>query len=197
MTDTVRITLGFLGFIIAALAFLSFMFPEQIAERISRISKVSITPKGINLDLAIEDFQKAAEKRGEIPPDEKQAKEIINKLVGSSRILWVDDHPKGNISEISSLRKLGHIVDEVSTNNDAMRYFSLKSYNVIISDIKRDGPEGGKAGLELPALLKTVKGSLPPVIYYVGIVDEPLTKAGYPVVNLPSSLFKLLNLALN
>lgn len=197
MSDVARVTLGFLGFIIASIAFFSLVFPEQVAERISSIKKISITPKGANLELAEKLFQDAARDRGEKQIESSKVKELIGPLISSSRILWVDDDPNSNSREISALRELGHIVDEVTSNNNAMRYFSLRSYNVIISDINRKKPESGTSGLELPALLKAVKGSVPPIIYYVHVVDEPLTKDGYPVVNYPTDLFKLLNLVIN
>ncbi len=197
MSDGARITLSFLGFIMASLAFVSLVFPEQVAERISSIKSVSVSPKQINIELAASTYQTAAKDRGEPIPSDQQAKAMVEKLVSSSRILWVDDKPGGNKNEIAVLRELGHSVDQVATNNDAMRYYSLKAYNLIISDISRGKPESGNAGLELPGLLMPIRDNLPPVIYYVHNVDKPLIDRGYPVVNYPSMLFKLLDLALN
>jgi CheY-like chemotaxis protein len=107
------------------------------------------------------------------------------------QVLWVDDHPEGNRDETRALHELGLGVVIAVSNAQAVELFRTHRYAMIISDIHRQDPEPPTAGLELPAALRRIRADLPPVIYYVGVVDKPYTDEGQPVISQATELLQL------
>jgi CheY-like chemotaxis protein len=65
-------------------------------------------------------------------------------------IMWVDDHPESNETLIRLFRSAGITVDPVSSTDEAMRAFEQRSYDLVITDMRREHePEGDTAGLQL------------------------------------------------
>jgi len=61
------------------------------------------------------------------------------KLIKNPHILWVDDYPRNNTIEIKILETLGIIVDIAINTDEALRFLGKRDYDVIISDIMRNG----------------------------------------------------------
>ena len=199
MSEAARLTLSVLGVALVFLTAMSLFFPEQVGQKIGDMTKLKLSKEGIDADFesAAKNYREAA-KDGEDVPDEAQLRAELKAAAGSARIMWVDDNPENNRAVIALLRNLGHRIDVAHSNHDAVRYYSLAAYDLIISDISRSGPgESGNAGLMLPERLEAVRGGLPPLIYYVGRVDAPLTPDGQPVVNRPRELLRLIHVALD
>ncbi len=111
-------------------------------------------------------------------------------LVGK-RILWVDDHPENNKAETRMFEIFRVWITHAVSNDEAIDLLgSRKTFDLIISDIQRDG--GGESGLTLPGRLKAA-GHDVPVLFYCGILDE--TKGTPPgaraITNRPDELLHL------
>lgn len=66
-------------------------------------------------------------------------------LFNGASILWVDDHPENNKYEEAVLIELGARIARAPTTDAALASVSRASFDVIISDYKReDDPEGGQ-----------------------------------------------------
>ena len=85
-----------------------------------------------------------------------------------ARILWVDDNPSSNSSEIMLFRSLGADVHTVLSTTDAMRVLQTDRWDVVLSDMSRAGV--GAAGIELLTWIRQ-QSSHTPVIFYVGVAD--------------------------
>ena len=70
-------------------------------------------------------------------------------ITQGAQILWVDDAPDNNVYLRGLLRSLGIFVDLAKNSFDAVSMAALTKYDVIISDMKRDGDS--KAGIKLLA----------------------------------------------
>lgn len=65
-------------------------------------------------------------------------------------ILWVDDHQEWNEPLIRLFRTAGMIVDPVLSTDEAMRAFENRSYDLVITDMRRERePDGDTAGIKL------------------------------------------------
>ncbi|WP_131740596.1 response regulator [Actinomadura roseirufa] len=107
-----------------------------------------------------------------------------------ARVLWVDDHPDGNLYETVALEELGLLVTKATTTGAALAYLSSGlSFSLVISDVTRHGdPDAG------PGLLRSVREGGPdiPVIFYTldaGSRAAALLEAGASaVVETPGEL---------
>jgi hypothetical protein len=115
-----------------------------------------------------DELKRAAETKGNAELDE--AADVIGRLsrVRSTRVLWVDDNPRGNVDETLALLKLGVNVMSVGTTDLADLFLNSAHFDLVITDMTRgDDPE---AGLSLIALIKTIyarrREEAPPVIVY-------------------------------
>lgn len=65
-------------------------------------------------------------------------------------ILWVDDHPEWNDSLIRLFRTVGITVDTALSTRDAVRALGRRSYDLVISDMRREAErDGDTAGTRL------------------------------------------------
>ena len=82
-------------------------------------------------------------------------------------VLWVDDHPEGNLKERQLLRALGIDVVPVTSNDEALDAVGQRLFDLVISDIERSESESGD---KLPARLSAAGMNIP-IVFYVGRVD--------------------------
>jgi CheY-like chemotaxis protein len=80
-----------------------------------------------------------------------------------TNILWVDDHPENNAYEAEVLRKCGAKIDPVKDTADALRKLQESQYDLVISDVGRDG--NNRAGLDMLTNIRAT-ASKTPVIFY-------------------------------
>ena len=66
----------------------------------------------------------------------KRAQRILTILKGAN-ILWIDDHPKQNTSEIKVLEAFGIFVQKARSSSEALIELENNDFDVIISDIDR------------------------------------------------------------
>ena len=112
----------------------------------------------------------------------EKAKES-RKVFEGAEILWVDDHPSNNRSELRMLCSFGALVTFASTTEearDAIKAANIEArpFDIVLSDICRDlpPPPNAQGGLDMLATLQAERIMLP-VIFYVGV---PKAGAGIP-----------------
>ncbi|WP_407839340.1 response regulator [Streptomyces sp. DSM 116496] len=86
------------------------------------------------------------------------------------RILWVDDNPPGNSELIKLFRSAGMTVDTAPSTEDALAYVEQGGYDIILSDIKRNGDP--QAGIKMLRELELHKIPTPVVIYAMSFNPE-------------------------
>jgi hypothetical protein len=65
-------------------------------------------------------------------------------LLSGMRVLWVDDNPADNGSELHLLNSLGIAVDQVNSTSEALSQLGSNKYDAVVSDIERKGePDAG------------------------------------------------------
>ena len=100
---------------------------------------------GVEVSFISEAIKEAGVRLGDNQPSindrtvvARRAKRIAPLLQGS-QVLWVDDIPSSIISELRILRSLGMFIDQVQTSKEALSMLSRIKYDVVISDIYREG----------------------------------------------------------
>ncbi|WP_077060343.1 response regulator [Streptomyces sp. MP131-18] len=78
-------------------------------------------------------------------------------------LLWVDDHPEGNAPLVELFRTVGMTVDVVLSTEDAVPRIPRRPYDVIISDLDRDGDP--QAGIKMLRELERYHIAVPVLIY--------------------------------
>ncbi|MFJ3518139.1 MULTISPECIES: response regulator [unclassified Streptomyces] len=86
------------------------------------------------------------------------------------RILWVDDNALGNSELIKLFRSAGMTVDAVTSTEDAIAYVGQGGYDIILSDIKRNGDP--QAGIKMLRELERHQILTPVVIYAMAFDPE-------------------------
>ena len=98
-----------------------------------------------------------------------QARRLID-LPEPKRVLWVDDHPENNTTEVGALTKLQIEVAAVRSTEEALARLSETSghggFDLVISDWGRDA-EGPLAGLRFLATMR-LRHHAQPVVFYHG-----------------------------
>lgn len=142
---------------------------DELLPRMSRFKAfgVELTFVRVELDSAITK-QAARVSENDRSQVLRRAQRVAPLLQGAL-ILWVDDHPEGNIPERRILRSFGTFVDMARSTDDALSMLQQRDYDVVISDIKRDGVQG-EEGLNLLAKMKA-SGLYRWTIFYVGQID--------------------------
>jgi CheY-like chemotaxis protein len=117
----------------------------------------------------------------------RRAEIVVPLLHPEARVLWVDDHPENNNSEREILEALDIGVDEVISTDQALARFAPDTYDLIISDMVRDGE--AEAGLQLLSEMAR-RGIDAPVIFYVGWIDpsKGVPPGGFAITARPDEL---------
>lgn len=182
--------------LVVIILFLVF-FPRLVRRLFAGASvrEVRIGFGGISVKLAADEIQRANEIWELAGPDAAEIQARLAALVRIPHVLWVDDRPDDTRHERRALQFIGYDVVVVGSNDAAAHHYAKRRVDVVVSDIKRRN-EGEDAGLKLPGRLAQVRAPSPPVVYYLGQVDAPVTPQGYPVTDTPLELFRLIGDAL-
>jgi CheY-like chemotaxis protein len=114
--------------------------------------------------------------------------QVVERAIRGARILWVDDHPEGNIWEHNCLITLGAHVKTVETTRTAVACLEREGYDLLISDIDREGR--GTTGLyDLPRLHSAGAGL--PVVFYVMNLQPGVPPGAFGVTAHPDALLHL------
>ncbi|QCK88198.1 hypothetical protein E8L99_21775 [Phreatobacter aquaticus] len=150
-----------------AIGLVAVIGPARIRYAFSQAKKLSFG--GFELQLKSELEQAAASKN--IAMDNfnlgtlERRLDRLRELFVTAHILWIDDNPAGNLSEMRILRSFGATIEIARSDESARTSLQRSIFDLVLSDMSRDGnPRAG--ALFLPE----VKNSLfsPPIIFYVG-----------------------------
>lgn len=89
-------------------------------------------------------------------------------LLRKMRVLWVDDNPINNISEMTILLSVGVHIDVVTSTEEALSRLSANDYDLVISDIARDGVSD--EGLRFLSQVRS-RQLHRPIVFYAGVID--------------------------
>ncbi|WP_436763555.1 response regulator [Streptosporangium sp. V21-05] len=130
-------------------------FLETVLPRVTTIGamgfEVTLTRVEILLDKAAESTSGDA---GASPaPTRTTRKAVLRRLehaadyLKDGRILWVDDIPSNNRYLTEMFQELGMKVDQVTSTSEALVFLDRASYDLVISDVRRD--HDGRAGMRM------------------------------------------------
>ena len=131
------------------------------------------------VDAVAEEIEKASIAKGSSLPNPALVRDQAQTLIDTfdqKRVVWVDDRPEGNQSEIAALSKLQIEVVIVRSTDEAMARIAgdTEGFDLVISDWERAG-ELPEAGLELLQRLRRAKKTMPVVFYHGSF--EPTQRA--------------------
>jgi CheY-like chemotaxis protein len=114
--------------------------------------------------------------------------QVVQKAVRGARILWIDDRPKGNVSEHDCLTGLGAVVKTAETTRSAIALLVRERYDLILSDIAREHRD--HAGIDdLPKLLALAPAV--PIVLYVGQRKPGVPASVFGITDRPDELLHL------
>lgn len=136
-------------------------------------------------DYAKNQVEKLTQSIQDLPPTKRVS------LLGCG-ILWVDDKPINNSYEIGFLRSLGASIDTVTSTREAVDAIADKSYDLIISDVRRyeNGVANPEAGYQLLEWLISKQCHIP-LIYYTATkrtLDKNRTKMAFAITGRSAEL---------
>lgn len=113
---------------------------------------------------------------------------LVSTVIRGARILWVDDLPANNHAECRLLEAFGAEVRQARSTQEGVSALALGRWDLLLSDMERDGVPD--AGLQMLGQLS--RGS-PPVVFYVGSVDEsrPVPWGAFGIADRPDPLLHL------
>lgn len=116
---------------------------------------------------------------------------LAGPLIKGSRVLWVDDNPGNNDAERNALGEIGIHADIAVSTADALNRMSKKTYDLVISDMKRGNEKF--AGLDLLQQMKEKKYTAQVIFYTLrydtSVMGTPPSSFG--ITNRPDELFNL------
>ena len=168
--EIIKIIPGILWFIFVVILVIRLYEPIK-TELLPHLSELKVL--GVEATFIREELEKAAKKqKTEISQEAKSKVErrlhrdipLLHKM----RVLWIDDNP-GNITyESRILRSVGVHIDIVTSTEQALSMLSQNDYDLVISDIARDGVPD--EGLRFLSEMRR-RGLYRPIVFYVGAND--------------------------
>jgi CheY-like chemotaxis protein len=169
----------------------------------------SVSALGLRFDLKAPDIDAAVATKAASftstsglsnPPTSQEISDRAKRLaphIAGRTVLWVDDDPAGNRIERRLLTGLGITVDIALSNDEARQVLSDEraAIDLVISDIKRDGPA---SGMDLLPVLNAAPRH-PRLIFYILDYDPSrVTPEGaFGITNRPDVLLDLVMDALD
>jgi len=181
--EALLIILVVFAFLLVVFFVLAFRFPEDLKLMLRRMTLVEVGKNGLKIGLVAE----AVREREHRKPKKAELEPLVVNIPEGKLVLWVDDCPANNRAEIQALRSLGVAVDTATTNTEGLAYAKSRTYDVVISDIRRSAHESTNAGLELPEVLHQAHVDAP-IVFYVGEAVGTTTADGDPVFDTPTQL---------
>lgn len=115
-------------------------------------------------------------------------------LLKGKRVLWIDDQPGNNVHEDAAFARLGLTIFPAPSDDAATRLLSAPGpgYDLVLSDIKRDGDSKAGTAFLRDALLPRHPDL--PVIFYVTEYDpaRPAPSGAFGITNRPDELLHLI-----
>jgi CheY-like chemotaxis protein len=170
------------------------LFRSAIAERLPALRSLEL-PGGVKAQFDAALTRAAVSTGTTIPADERTRLERRvardADLLRGSQVLWIDDEPSSTRTERSALAAIGVVVETATSDDDARRRVTTERYDVVISDIARDG--NSQAGLEFVSTIREHDDAVPIIFYIRAVVPDRGTPPGaFGLTNRPDELVDLL-----
>ena len=167
-----------------------FLGPRKIAAALLNARKIGFADIEIELKSDLAD---AAEAKNIDLPSQSQDQvsrrlQRLCSLLSGSRLLWIDDHPTGNLNEVRLLRRLGVIIDLATDDAEARRQLAGAVYDIVLSDMGR-GQDSDAGEKLIPEIERAMLA--PMLIFYVGR-DRTVPKGAFGLTRRPDELFNLI-----
>ncbi|GAB3010191.1 hypothetical protein GCM10023080_090650 [Streptomyces pseudoechinosporeus] len=123
---------------------------------------------GVEVEMAGQLLDQVAED-SDTPVTPTRRRGVLSRLehaadtLRGGRILWIDDHPEHNGALISLFRSMDMVVDTARSTDEGLVALRHGSYDVILSDIDRDGDP--QAGIRMLRELEDRNVDLPVVVH--------------------------------
>ncbi|MBV1936652.1 response regulator [Streptomyces sp. BV286] len=123
---------------------------------------------GVEVEMAGQLLDQVAE-HSDTPVTPNMRRGVLGRLehaaatLRGGRILWIDDHPEHNGALISLFRSMEMVVDTARSTDEGLVALRHGSYDVILSDIDRDGDP--RAGISMLRELEGRNVDRPVVMY--------------------------------
>ncbi|KOT38499.1 multidrug DMT transporter permease [Streptomyces caelestis] len=136
---------------------------QQMVPRLTAVRAL-----GVEIELAAELLDRAQdESRATVTATARRTAlgrlEHAADVLRGGKMLWVDDRPEGNAPLVELFRAVGMHVDVALSTEEATPLFRRRPYDVIISDLDRDGDR--QAGIKMLRVLDQYGIDVPVVIY--------------------------------
>jgi CheY-like chemotaxis protein len=115
--------------------------------------------------------------------------EQVEKVLRDARVLWVDDDPENSAWERELFRSFGVAIVAVESSRAALASIAAESFDVVISDIERDGEAAD--GIERALQIHHVNPALPIVLYVRHLTDSRIPPSASGITNEPNELLHL------
>jgi len=113
--------------------------------------------------------------------------EQVGSVLRGARVLWVDDRPENNAWEREMLRVLGVVIVAVESTRSALDSLKGESFDLVISDIRRDNENGIDGANEIRAAVPM----LPIVFYILDLTRSQIPEPASGITNEPNELLHL------
>ena len=113
--------------------------------------------------------------------------EQVGSVLRGARVLWVDDHPENNAWEREMFRVLGVVILAVESTRSALDSLKGESFDLLISDIRRDNEDGLDGVNEIRRAMPT----LPIVFYIQNLTGSQIPEPASGITNEPNELLHL------
>lgn len=164
--------------------------PSSIRAAFARLSKVGVA----GIELEFRDELEAAVEAHETPASDDAIERASRRLAASvgivrgAGILWADDQPRNNRTDVRLLRSAGARVKLALSTEEALKASAHTHFDLVISDIAR-GDERD-AGLRMAVEL-VKRGVTAPIIFYVGEAHKPIPNEAFGMTDRPDELLHL------
>jgi CheY-like chemotaxis protein len=181
------------------IAFILYAYRQRVGDLLTRLGSfeamgVKFTCMSDAFDEVLELAEKAPQWKVDVSlKDKRRALNRASRhfdVFRGGQFLWVDDHPENNVNERRMFRQLDVDVDTVTSNDAALKALDVAKYDLIITDIGRDGQTSN--GLDLLKMVNERKMDIP-IIIYVGDFKPELGVPGYAfaITHRPDELLHL------
>jgi CheY-like chemotaxis protein len=151
----------------------------------------------VNSDGFMHWLHKAKEEKGQIltapvrPVNPRPTRRLLK--LPRATIAWVDDKPLNNVFERRALASAGIFCDSYTWNDEALAALEWVKYDLVISDIGREGRS--ETGWDLLTRVKEKHADIPFVFYTMGITEnlrsEAMAQGAAGITETPDALAQL------
>ena len=138
---------------------------------LARQKEVAVVMSRATRERAFKDINRKPGERSQPTADLAKLNAIISRaftpdeqanLIGKA-ILWVDDNPSNNQNEVTALRMIGLVVEQVESTAAGLAALKAHPYDLVVSDMGRGGEK--LAGYNLLEAIRAAGSAVPYILY--------------------------------